>query len=526
MTVTVREDEDEAGGFAFVDLTTTVLDGPVRVSFRRADAERRYLGLDEWQRQPTWHEPDRVESHSNKTVLRFGPSVVDMIDELVPIEITVEGHDTFAPINWPAITRSPKRLAGAPILRPSAVPTIAEAITRPAAIDQLEAKGLFTADMRSLEASSAANDTRPAPKAHIDTHIEPPRGSASTLPQAGRSNVEAPPAHSKEEDAIAETVAVPLFKPKLSLVAKPAQGPTLPSISASERPRETKSPDKSATSKHTQANRNLLVGMLVFAALIGACFIIFMMLIWSKSLFNGVSPADDDAGQQIVVDKQPMQTGPSKAPSLLSISPDAITFTGLANDAFLPNISTIRLRAKKVGAKWSIAFPTTWLDISPLNGTIATPDGIEVTVRVKDDFVRKAPNSYLDQITFTDDNSSLVQIPLRIDLMDHQTACDYYMAAPDDGDRASNTPYREDIKSLSDGHLKQAMWACGNVARVTSARRFQTQAGRAFLESSLREKGRGQRSLAADREMRAAAYLKRAADLGSIKAKGYLSAIK
>src|SRR6266478_3902488 len=111
MAITIREDESEAGGFAFIDLGRKLARDPLKLSLRRLDADPRHLGRDGWQGEIAWLAPDKIDQSGPTTVVRVGPAVVDRIDELVPIEISAEGEPPLGKVSWPQLTRSPGGLA-------------------------------------------------------------------------------------------------------------------------------------------------------------------------------------------------------------------------------------------------------------------------------------------------------------------------------------------------------------------------------------------------------------------------------
>src|ERR1043166_2633628 len=110
MALTIREDESEAGGYAFIDLGRPLAVESVRLSFRRQDSEPRFLGLEGWQPEAAWLPADLVPGRGPNAVVRVGPTVVDWIDELVPVEISAEGVGSLGVVVWPHLTRSPRRL--------------------------------------------------------------------------------------------------------------------------------------------------------------------------------------------------------------------------------------------------------------------------------------------------------------------------------------------------------------------------------------------------------------------------------
>lgn len=116
MTIRITEDEDESGGFAFVDLGR--LTSSPLLSFRRQDAEPRHLGSDGWQPEVAWLAPLSIVERDGRAVARFGPSVVDRIEELVPIEIVAQDGTSFGVVSWPFITPAPAGQGLLAALRP------------------------------------------------------------------------------------------------------------------------------------------------------------------------------------------------------------------------------------------------------------------------------------------------------------------------------------------------------------------------------------------------------------------------
>ncbi len=105
MTIRITEDEDEMGGYAFVDLGRP-LRSPL-LSFRRQDTEPRHLGAEGWQPEIAWLAPLSVTERDGRAVARFGPSVVDRIEELIPIEIVAQDGISFGVVSWPFIPPAP-----------------------------------------------------------------------------------------------------------------------------------------------------------------------------------------------------------------------------------------------------------------------------------------------------------------------------------------------------------------------------------------------------------------------------------
>lgn len=106
MTIKVFEDDDAAGGFAFLHLGYMLSHAQARLSIRRLNAEPRHLGLDGWQFEPAWLSPESCHESAGETVLRLGPQIVDHIEELVRVEIGIEGKGVIGQVNWPDITPS------------------------------------------------------------------------------------------------------------------------------------------------------------------------------------------------------------------------------------------------------------------------------------------------------------------------------------------------------------------------------------------------------------------------------------
>jgi hypothetical protein len=110
MTIKVREDEYEGGGYAYLDLDRRVHAASPRISIRRLNAEPRHLGSDGWQFDPVWLTPLSCDNSGDTTTLYLGPEIVDQIEELVPIEIGVEHETSVDRLTWPAITPSPQSI--------------------------------------------------------------------------------------------------------------------------------------------------------------------------------------------------------------------------------------------------------------------------------------------------------------------------------------------------------------------------------------------------------------------------------
>jgi hypothetical protein len=117
VAVIIEEDQSERGGFALIDLGRKV-NGPLRFSFRRLDAEPRNLGTSGWQSETTWLSPDRIVRSDPTTIVRFGPEVVDQISELVLIEIVLDGFGIVETANWPFLMKSSRSLASVRIQAP------------------------------------------------------------------------------------------------------------------------------------------------------------------------------------------------------------------------------------------------------------------------------------------------------------------------------------------------------------------------------------------------------------------------
>ncbi len=130
MTIRITEDEDESGGYAFIDLGRP-LASPL-LSFRRQDTEPRHLGAEGWQPEVAWLAPLAVTERDGRAVARFGPNVVDRIEELVPIEIVAQDGTSFGVVAWPFIPPAPSGggiLAGLPAPAPTLTGTVS--VVRP-----------------------------------------------------------------------------------------------------------------------------------------------------------------------------------------------------------------------------------------------------------------------------------------------------------------------------------------------------------------------------------------------------------
>lgn len=157
MTIRITEDEDEIGGYAFVDLGRPA-PSPL-LSFRRQDAEPRHLGAEGWQPEVAWLAPLSIIERDGRAVARFGPNVVDRIEELVPIEIVAQDGTSFGVVSWPFITPAPAGqglLAAAPAVPPSLTQTVA----RDAPPEAPEAEGAENVTAAALEPAAPPNVAR------------------------------------------------------------------------------------------------------------------------------------------------------------------------------------------------------------------------------------------------------------------------------------------------------------------------------------------------------------------------------
>lgn len=108
MPITVTEDEAESGGYALIDLGALASTPLPRLSIRRQDAEPRHLGPDGWQPEVAWISPLSAESVGGRTIVRFGPAVVDYIPDEIAVEIVEEERGSFGMVRWPYITPAPQ----------------------------------------------------------------------------------------------------------------------------------------------------------------------------------------------------------------------------------------------------------------------------------------------------------------------------------------------------------------------------------------------------------------------------------
>ncbi|TFZ55759.1 hypothetical protein E4V01_21475 [Methylorubrum sp. Q1] len=150
MTLRITEDEDEIGGHALIDLGQRAA-SPL-LSFRRQDTEPRHLGTEGWQPEIAWLAPLSMTEHDGRTVARFGPSVVDRIEELVPIEIVGQDGTSFGVVSWPFITPAP---AGSGMLAASPIPAPSLTQTAPSQETLAGEPGDGLAPLQDLETSPA-----------------------------------------------------------------------------------------------------------------------------------------------------------------------------------------------------------------------------------------------------------------------------------------------------------------------------------------------------------------------------------
>lgn len=112
MSLRVTEDEAARGGFAFLDLGRKITRAPLKLSIRRLDVEPRHLGLESWQPEIAWIDPESIDNAGSTTVVHIGPVIIDKIEEFVPIEIFVQGDGRIGQLAWPFVTPSPQSLTG------------------------------------------------------------------------------------------------------------------------------------------------------------------------------------------------------------------------------------------------------------------------------------------------------------------------------------------------------------------------------------------------------------------------------
>jgi hypothetical protein len=177
MTIMVTEDIDAPGGFAFADLGRRIEAAPIALSIRRRLVEPRQLGTEGWQTDVVWLAPESVDHSSGSTVLRLGPSIVDWIEELVDVEISIRGEGVVGSLSWPSITPSARSLTGVRLgPAPRAIPET-EAESPPGrleAVDRLE-----------LEIRAVAEAIAPAEAAQASAT---PASSADEAQRDGAAN--------------------------------------------------------------------------------------------------------------------------------------------------------------------------------------------------------------------------------------------------------------------------------------------------------------------------------------------------
>ncbi|GJE40772.1 hypothetical protein [Methylobacterium persicinum] len=165
MTIRITEDEDESGGYAFIELGRP-LRSPL-LSFRRQDTEPRHLGAEGWQPEVAWLAPLAVTERDGGAVARFGPAVVDRIEELVPIEIVAQDGTSFGIVSWPYISPAP---AGPGIL--AGLPNT------PATPPHIDGKGAGDAATGRVDAGPSEDVAAP----DVPPSEPPPQGKRRGLP--------------------------------------------------------------------------------------------------------------------------------------------------------------------------------------------------------------------------------------------------------------------------------------------------------------------------------------------------------
>lgn len=172
MTIRVTEDEGEQGGYALIDLGRSA-PSPL-LSLRRQDAEPRHLGTDGWQPEVAWLAPLALIEREGRAVARFGPNVVDRIEELVPIEIVAQDGTSFGVVAWPFITPAP---AGQSILAqtPSSGPTLTDIGQRATPIASAPVEAVPTEAVAEPIVEPEAGARQAAEEAESSTYFPPMR---------------------------------------------------------------------------------------------------------------------------------------------------------------------------------------------------------------------------------------------------------------------------------------------------------------------------------------------------------------
>lgn len=168
MALSVREDDASGPGFALIDLGRPAGETPVRLSFRRSDGITRDLGPDGWQSGQAWLDAEPLTPGGS--IVRVGPAVVNHIDELVRVEVTLAGVGPVGTVAWPSIPHmaglSGRRLVAekrpaetAPPETPPPPPPIAPPLPLP--VPPVLGLDAPKAEEKAAEPAGASSDTEP-----------------------------------------------------------------------------------------------------------------------------------------------------------------------------------------------------------------------------------------------------------------------------------------------------------------------------------------------------------------------------
>lgn len=398
MAITIREDESETGGFALIDLGQVIEADPIRLAFRRQDAEPRDLGPEGWQAEPAWHDAQRLDAGASTTAVRVGPAVVDWIDELVPVEIAVEGIGPLGMVAWPQLTRSPLRLNATRIK--TGTPQVGRA---PAAQSQRPAAATLTAALAPKPAAAA-----PAARRYL------PVAGGALVALVALLILAAPlvalhfsyyglvvEAHEPLDFVESTTGNAPSFTPASATVTvrrarwarwfegwwvryPPPVEPVIADAWLGATPGAASTTSISFTlapqPKAFPASASRLETTVAF-----------------RSKFSGTS-----------TDAQPatLQRAPGK---LIVDQPAPVTIKGLQGGPFTPPQVTYKLAAQGLGFRWqSDAAPPTWLELAPAQGELRENASVSAVVKLRPAVQSLGPGTYESKLHFKNASSSEV----------------------------------------------------------------------------------------------------------------------
>jgi hypothetical protein len=214
----------------------------------------------------------------------------------------------------------------------------------------------------------------------------------------------------------------------------------------------------------------------------------------------------------------------AKLPGQLSLrGPEPVAFNSFQGGEPSPSQVELALTAAGAGFHWRAEWTANWIEVVPSQGDIADNGSTTVVVRPGVAARSLAPGSYDAQVTFHKDGGTSATRGVRLNVTaDPRADCDRAMAIRFDADRPASVGFVADTNVLSDTEIEQAITACSAAQRLTlvstgiaseQARRFVTQAGRAYAERAWRRaKGGNERAARGDMDQALGLWNRAAAD--------------